>query len=236
MSKPTTTANKSYKSYAITIRPRNGLHNDLDDAVVKWITKYPFYRYVYEKEGEARHLHAQIWLANPIQIDSVRKAYYRLANEHDPDFSAAAKRVACNGIKIAYNEWLEYLTKENIPIQKLPTNPPPSHESWYPSKEEQEKAQRSVDRNADAYFHRLRELWLEDNPDYETHQFTNVDVATFYYKLMFEDKKIAVVRDPKMRKNNAKALLHYIFPNQFAILEMVLTDKDIEIFNLLKEN
>ena len=226
----------AYKSYAITIRPKNGLHNELDDSVIAWICKHPCYRYVYEMEGEARHLHAQIWLDKPLQIDSIRTAYYRIAKIHDPDWSPASKRVACQGIKIAYNEWKDYLNKTNDSIHKLPTNPPPDDDSWYPSLEEQEKAQRSKDRNADAYFHRLRELWLEYNPDYVTHQFTNVDVATFYYQMMFDEKKIAVVRDHKMRKNNTTCLLHYIYPGIDSILNLVMTDKDIELYKLLKDN
>ena len=49
-------------SFCITVRPKNGLHNEYDEAVMKYIKKQNYGAYVHEMEDEARHLHAQIWL------------------------------------------------------------------------------------------------------------------------------------------------------------------------------
>lgn len=223
-----------YSSFCITVRPKNGLHGDHDDAIVKWIERAPYWSYTYEMEAESRHLHAQLWFSKQTTLDNIRKALYRIGKANDPDWGNASQKVQASGVRIAYSDWVEYLSKDNSPTSKLPEDP--THEDWYPSKEEQAKAQRSKDRTADAYFHRLRELWIEEKTEYQIHQFTNVDIAQFYYEQMFLKKTIAVVRDPKMRKNNAKCLLHYIYPGSDSAMEMVLTEKDIEIYNLINKS
>lgn len=220
-------------SICITVRPKNGLQGEYATSVEKWLMKQNYYVYVYEMEDEARHLHAQLW--GKYQRDNVRKALYRIAEKFDLDWSPASKKVLGSGVKYGYNDefYKKYMIKENKPVY----GPIPEDTSiYYPSLEEQENIKNKATRVADAYFNNLRNEWLEQNPEYETHQFTNVDVAKFYYNMMFKDKKIAVIRNDMQRKQNAKCLLHYIYPNLFCVKEMVLSNSDVEIFNLFKES
>ena len=77
-------------SFCITVRPKNGLHNEYDEAVMKYIKKQNYGAYVHEMEDEARHLHAQIWLTPQREnhdINSIRKALFRIGQKFDPDWS-----------------------------------------------------------------------------------------------------------------------------------------------------
>ncbi len=214
------------RSYVLTIRPRNGLHNEYAIAVENYVRKFPYGAYVYEMEHEARHIHAQIFLEKHTDINDIRKALFRIAEKTDPDWSEGSKRVLSQGVVHAYNDdWThKYCTKDgDLPYCNFPEDTQP----YYPDKATQEKAMASRQRVADAYFNRLKDLWHE-RPDGATrHPFSHVDVALFYYDQMFKDKTIAVVRNDRDRKSNARCLFHYIFPHANA-LEMVLSQTDID--------
>lgn len=223
-------------SFAITVRPKNGLHKEYDTAVIKWIKKQKYGAYVHEMEDEARHLHAQIWIDETRQKDrnDIRKALFRIAEKYDPDWSGASKKVLSQGVKYAYNDDFvdKYCTKENeIEYMKMPLDT----SIYYPTPEEQEEIKRKATRVADAYFDHLKREWEEQNPEYEYNYIeTPYHVGKFYYDLMFKEKKIAVVRDDRSRKQNAKCLLHYLFPHSQSIMDMILTKEDSEKYLMLK--
>ena len=226
-------------SFCITVRPLDGLHGDYDDAIMKFIQKQNYGVYVHEMEDEARHLHAQIWLTTDREqhkIDNIRKALFRIGQKYDPNWSPAAKKVLSKGVKYAYSNYFveKYMTKDNtIEYDCRPENP----DDYYPSLEEQEEAKKKATRVADAYFDHLAREWNEHYPDYEFNFHTTIfDVAKFYYDLMFKEKKIAVIRDDKARKQNAKCLLHYLFPHQQSIMELVMTKEDREQYLLFKDS
>lgn len=216
-------------SFAITVRPKNGLHNEYDAHIIKWLEKQQYFAYVHEMEHEARHLHAIIW--GKYCINNIRKTLFRFASKYDADWGPASKKVLSSGVKFVYNDMFhtEYMIKDGpydnscLPPDTLP---------YYPTEEEQEEIKKKSTRVADAYFHHLKEEWDLHNPDYVPHQHTNVDIAYFYYDLMFKQKKIAVLCDDRVRKQKCKALLHYIFPCHESKKDMFLSKNDIEIFNI----
>ena len=182
-------------------------------------------------EAEARHLHAQIWIPKTDR-NNIRKALFRIAEKHDPDWGSASKKVLSNGVRYCYNDDFinEYVTKDS---ELEYSNIPEDTFSYYPSEEEQEKLQ-AKKKCADAYFDRLKDLWLEQNPDYQIENYiiSQMDVALFYYDQMFKDKVVAVVRDDRQRKQNAKCLYHYIYPSEAPKKEMVATAEQIEQYNI----
>lgn len=224
-------------SYAITVRPKNGLHNEYDEAIIKWIKHFTYSCYVHEMEDEARHLHAQIWIPKT-DINNIRKALYRIAEKLDPDWGPASKKVLSSGVKYSYNDdfYTKYMTKDLAPElnSMLPYyNIPENTEEYYPSEEEQAAAKKKAKRVADAYFNHLEEMWIEHNPDYdEFHPIKQLkDISMFYYYQMFINKTIAVIRDARQRKQNAKCLYNYVFKPRD--LDMVMTDADIELYRQL---
>jgi len=222
-----------FRSYCITVRPKNGLHGSYAEAIEKYIRKQTYYVYNYEKTDEARHIHAQIWFEEAVRKTNIQTALKRIAEKQDPDWGPASRKVLVSGVKIGYSDafFEEYIQKDGQ-VQMENWNPPTDTDQYYPTEEEQSKAQAKANCK-DSYFFHLKELWHENNPGYDLHQFTNVDIAEFYYQQMFQAKTIAVIRDAKQRKQISKALNHYIYPYEFAWKEMVLSDKDIELYQLL---
>ena len=224
-----------FKSYCITVNPRGGLHGEYAEAVEKYIRKQSYYVYNYEKEHEARHIHAQIWFEEAVRKTNIQTALKRIAEKRDPNWDASSRKVLVSGVKIGYSDafFEEYIQKDGE-VKMENWNPPDDTSKYYPSQEEQDKVlARSTCK--DAFFHHLKELWHENNPDYEVHQHSNIDIAEFVYIQMFQAKTITVIRDDKQRKQVAKALLHYIYPYEADWKSMVLTEKDIEIYKLLNQ-
>lgn len=213
-----------YRSFAITIRPPSGLtpESEYEKRILSYIKKAEHWVYAFEMEGEARHIHAQIWFTDPRNINDIRKTFFRIGEENDCDWSFAAKKVTSKGIKIAYNDdFIDYIHKQYTDDddgydQFIQANIPPDTSLYYPSKEEQEQvmAKAAINKAADPYFARLKHLWELENPDY-VFTFTKtelIDIPHFYFKQMFELKTIPVIRDAKNRKASCKCLYYYIFP------------------------
>lgn len=223
-------------SFCITVRPKNGLHNEYDHEIMKYIEKHKYGAYVHEMEDEARHLHAQIWIDKKTDMNNIRKSLFRICEKCDPDYSPATKKVLSQGVKFAYNDDFvnKYMIKENEIEYK---NIPEDTTKYYPTEEEQKEFKKKANHVSDAYFNKLKDLWEEEYPEYEfDHNTTKIDIARFYYNLMFRDKKIAVIRDDKMRKANCKCLLHYIYPNQTYMYDMVLTQNEITELKIHNNN
>lgn len=220
-----------FKSFCITVRPRNGLHGGYAEAVEKYIRKQIHYVYTYEKEEEARHIHAQIWFDEPVRKANIQTALKRIAEKHDKDWSAPARKVLVSGVKIAYSDNFmdNYITKDGE-IDMDHYNPPDDTEKFYPTKEEQEKAIAEAE-CADKTFHKLKQIWELENPEYIEHQKTLKDIGLFIYKLMFETKVIAVIKDDRQRKQLVKALTHYIFPYNQSAVSYMFTQEDQNLFN-----
>ena len=224
-----------FRCFCITVRPKNGLHAEYADAIEKYIRKQSYYVYNYEKEHEARHIHAQIWFETAVRKTNIQTALKRIAQKWDPEWSPASRKVLVSGVKVGYSDafFEEYIQKDGQ-VSMDNWKPPSDTALYYPTQDEQDKV---LARAAckDSFFHHLSELWYENNPSYEVHQFTNVDIAEFLYIQMFQAKTIAVIKADKHRKETAKALLHYIFPFDSDWKSTMLTDKDIETYNLLNQ-
>lgn len=228
--------NGKYRSYALTIRPKDGIPVDsnLEKDLIKYVEKKQYYAYVFEKEDEARHFHAQIWLEVPTRKDDIQKTLKRIQGKHDPNWGPASQKVLVSGVKIAYNDSFSdnYLSKEYDSIY----NPPNDTTEYYPTEEEQ-TAVRNRAQAVDKGFHKLQELFNEDNIELSADPIEALgQVGRWYYKIMFIDKKIPVIIDDKRRKQTCKCLLHYIRPMISTAVNMNLTKEDCEHYILIQEN
>lgn len=225
-----------FKSFCITVRPKDGLHGEYAAAVEKYIKKQQYYVYQYEKEAEAKHIHAQIFFEEPVRKSNIQTALKRIAEKHDNNWGAASRKVLVSGVKIAYNDNFmdNYITKENGTIAMDQYNPPPNTEEFYPSEAEQSAAQAAANA-ADNHFHKLKTLWELHNPDYSEHQKTLKDIGLFIYNLMFVDKVIPVIQDDRRRKQLAKALTHYIFPYNQSAVNYMFSQEDVAAFQNIQD-
>lgn len=225
-----------FKSFCITVRPKDGLHGEYAAAVEKYIKKQQYFVYQYEKEAEARHIHAQVFFEEPVRKSNIQTALKRIAEKHDKNWNAASRKVLVSGVKIAYNDNFmdNYITKENSTISMEAYNPPPSTDEYYPSEAEQAAAQQAANA-ADNHFHKLKCLWETHYPDYTEHQKTLKDIGLFIYKLMFDDKVIPVITDDRRRKQLVKALTHYIYPYNQSPTSFMFTQEDIAAFQNIQD-
>lgn len=148
----------SYRSWCITIRPRDGIKEDLVEKVKKWLNRQSYSFAVLEKEGHERHLHAQVWFDEARARGDVCKQVQRIVEPCILDWDTAQKKVLRQGVKIAYSDWyLDYLAenelKEEVP-NIIVNNPPPCSLDYYPSEEEQDKVKsiaKAVDQQLASY-------------------------------------------------------------------------------------
>lgn len=223
-----------YRSFAITVRPQQGIVKDseLEQELIKYLRKKIYYAYVFEKEHEARHLHAQIWLDVSTRKDDIQKTLKRIQGKYDPNWSPASQKVLVSGVKIAYNDSFadNYMNKENEAVY----NPPNDTTEYYPTEEEQEKVRNKANA-VDRHFHHLKELFEEDNIELDVIHAKALDqISQWYYKVMFKDKKIQVVIDDKRRKQTVKCLLHYIYPAVCYARDLNLTKEDKEQIEIIE--
>lgn len=223
--------NTKFKSFCITVRPRNGLHGEYAEAVEKYVRKQKWFVYNYEKEAEARHIHAQIFFEEAVRKSNIQTALKRIAEKHDKDWSASSRKVLVSGVKIAYNDNFmdNYITKENETIPMDQYNPPPNTEEFYPSEAEQNAAIAAANA-ADSLMHSLKCKFEEKYPDYQQHQKSLKDIGLFIYELMFVDKEHPVIADDRRRKQLVKALTHYIFPYNQGVNNYMFTMEDNAMF------
>jgi len=202
-----------YKSYAVTVRPRNGLSDLTMSELAKWVAKQDYGVLVIESESESRHAHLQVWFNEGRERGKITTAMQRICDRTIEDFDNAQLKVLRSGVKIAYSDWYaDYLIdnkeKEDsdglgeVVYIKVPDNPL----EFYPTEEDQQKVQDKVNA-VDKYYHKLLELWNEwwyGGPVMQT------NVASFLADMEFKSKKITVIRDNKTRHNTCRNLYHYI--------------------------
>lgn len=197
-----------YKSWAFTIRPRNGFPKTLDDKVIDWAKRQDGAFLCFEKDGIERHIHGQIWTDIPREKGTVNRSIERLCANHIDEWDTAQSVVLRRGTKIAYNDdyITEYLSKEdNI----LYNNPPEDTSLYYPTQEEQDKVIRKSNA-VDTHYHQMN----EDLKEYmEKHEITKIttkfQVATFLNDMIYISKKYKVIKQKKDRTDLCNNLYYY---------------------------
>lgn len=200
------TAVDKYKSFALTIRPKDGAGPVHDDLLCKFVQKYCEYYYVVsEKLGMDRHLHAGIFLKKPLSRGEVCTMLVRVYRELEDD----EKRVLRQGVRIMYNfDFISsYLDKDDDTEVVLNCLPEEAHlESYWPPSKAQAKAKAAA--AVDKYYANLERLWYEHvSPGVEVRRET---VRNFLFDMMYSKRLIRVIRDDKSILQTAKHLERYI--------------------------
>lgn len=228
----------SYKSWAFTIRPRDGVEKDspLQIAIVKWCMKQDYYFLCAEGKDEARHLHGQVWYDSPRDKGTINKSLERICEKHVNTWDPAQKKVLRSGTKIAYSsDFIEnYLSKED---QWILNACPENEEDYYPSEEEQNKVQGAANA-VDKRYHRLSEMFKEYNGNNFQHHCSDLRkkeiLAKWLGNQMFKEKTIPVIADKKHRTQLLESLKAYLWDESH--IDMWLTKEDYENIKDFKEN
>lgn len=205
-----------YKSYAFTVRPRDGATVTHDGLLVSFLRKYCQYWYVVsEKTEEERHLHAGAFFKKAHTRCNMTIMLKRVFKDMEDD----EKRVLAKGVRIMYNmDFIEeYLNKDDDTVVISDNMAEASYlEGYWPPTQEQDraKAQMAVDK----YYAKLECLWYEhQSPGVEVRYET---VCAFLSRMMNKERLIRVIADDRKLKQTAMALSRYIRKDDRYVVEL----------------
>lgn len=220
MSDPTP---QKFRTYALTLRPLNGVTDSTISNVTKWIKKRStHYHIVTEKTGSERHIHAALYLKTDVTKVNFRNVWIRLCKAEgltDQEITVARK-----GVKILYsNDFIDnYLDKDDdteVVESCLPEMK--SLEQYYPPKPVERSGTK---RKCSAYYYELEELWhkhkrplLEVNSENCRH---------FLFNMMYNERCINVIRDDKTIIQTARHLTRWLNKADESTIELAPFEKE----------
>lgn len=203
------------KVFAITHRPKDGVTNEDIDKLTDYVKKKgDYYKVITEKEGHERHIHAVVYMKEPALCRNVRRAILNLFPQLRPE----EKMVLRQGVKVSKSiQWLDYLDKGDSTVVIASNLPEESCiESYYPKRSETTHVPKKS-----AYYFQLEELWYEyrremlvANPENCRH---------FLFNMMYNERKIDVIRDDKTIIQVSRHLARYINKCKESVIEHQVT-------------
>lgn len=229
-----------YRSFCLTVRPRNGLKGPLEEALKKYCKSFPFYQMVLEGENESKHAHIQIWSETPTTKGDTNKKLERVCAKAYEDWDQNQCKVLRTGTKIAYSDWIEnYCVDNDLKGESniILDNRPLDSDPYYPSEEEQEKCKR----RSQAVDQQMCKLELLFEEWYDIHgNSQSIDiklVGTFLSDMMFSARKIVCVKQGRDRYSLCTTLHAYITkrvdPSLF-MKDIQLSKKEQQIDEIIK--
>jgi hypothetical protein len=209
-----------YKSFTFTISVVEGVEEDFQEYLIKWLSKQDFALGVIEKnKAGVLHAHGQIWNH---KASLTKHDKFKVLKEYIKKNCPLSYGSIALNIKIAYNNgYIDYCEKDAVRVlaNNLPSGDHPDS-YWYPSQEEQEKV-KAVALAADKKYHNYKcdyEEWSAEmdppDPDFcwsDKRDFLKKRVATFLNEMIYIEKKYPVISQKKIRIEVCKNLYMYIY-------------------------
>lgn len=198
-----------FRSFAFSVRPRDGVqeNSDLENSIIKMVTKYNGF-VASEMEDTQRHLHGQMFFEKPKSSNDVNDKMLNVVCErHIKDWDMEQKRCLFGGTRHAYNDdwYLNYTNKPDSIMLADCFDQIKDRTSYYPTKEDQEKAQ--AKHNAvDKLFHHLCELYTQDPCPIQSIE----QVKKWFYIQMYVKKTVRVIEDKRKFNQRVNSLYHYL--------------------------
>jgi len=210
--------NLKFKTFAITIRPRDGIDDDAIAVVNDWIRKRcEYYHVVTEKTGSARHIHAALYLRLEITKSNMNTLLCRLGSKIGLDNDEIS--VLRKGLKILYsNDFVtSYLNKDDD-TKVISTSLPESKflDSWYPPKP-LSRNKKHIQRHS-KYYWELEALWFQHKRPIE--EVNTQNVRNFLFNMMYCKRLIPVIRDDKSIVQTARHLTRFINKKDESTIEL----------------
>lgn len=207
-------------TFALTIRPRNGVTDSMISTIVNWIkSRCLYYLIVTEKLDSARHVHAGIVLKKEVTRSNLCMSLSRLLND---SLDHEERRVFLSGIKIMYNDdWINnYLNKDDDTVIIESSLPEAGFlESYYPVQETTTRKPR-----CSAYYVNLERLWYENKiPGTEVNTLV---VRDFLFELMYNKRVIDIIRDDKGIVQVARHLVRFLKKATESTIELAPFEKE----------
>lgn len=215
---------QKFSTYALTIRPRNGITDSQVQVCVEWIRKRcTYYHIVTEKTGSARHLHAGCYLKTPVLRSNMALVLVRLGKSlelQDDELS-----VLRSGLKIMYNGdfCAAYLDKDDDTEVVASNLPEVRHlESFYPPKPQEAETKKAARHSAQYW--ELEKLWYEHMRPID--EVNTQNARNFLFSMMYEKRLIGVLRDDKAIIQVARHLVRWINKTAYSTIELPPFEKE----------
>lgn len=210
-----------FQSYALTIRPMDGITDSQISLTTKWIKRNcDYYHIVTEKTGTERHVHAGIFLKTPKTRSNISQMLMQLFK----DLTTTEKSVLRKGIRIMYNgDFVKnYLNKDDDTLVIESSLPEQGHmESYFPPKPEPKD---STTKKCSLYYHELERLWFEHRgPATEVNTLTTRD---FLFDVMYNKRVLPVIRDDKQIIQVSRHLTRWLNKVDVSTIELPPFEKE----------
>jgi len=229
----------SYSTYAITIRPTDGITDEQISAVDVWLAKScDHYVAITEKTGKDRHLHAALYLKKSTTRSNLNNRILALKGL-DGTLSANEKAVLRKGTRIMYNDDFakNYLTKgdDTKPIgSDMPEDN--DDEGWealqalYPEKDD-DRAKKKFE-GSKWYFEQEKAFHSDDYAgEWYTAKVAAPEIAAFLHQRMYVGRRIEVISDPRVLNQKIVALTKFIeskpIPSPYALTAQPMEQENI---------
>lgn len=210
------------RTYALTIRPLDGITDDQVTMVSRYIKRQcDYYHVVTEKTGSARHIHAGLILKNPKSRSNFVTDVLRMFKNLSP----SEKSVLRQGIKIMYNfDFINcYLSKDDDTVVIDSCLPEKGHiESFFPPKPLPTETVKV--KKCSLYYHELEDLWYKHvTPGTEL---STVEARRFLAKMMYSERCVPVIRDDKQIIQTARHLVRWLSKVEDDVWELPPFEKE----------
>lgn len=210
------------KTFALTLRPIDGVTDDQIDLLCKWVKKKCLYYFlITEKTMAARHVHAGLIMKNACTRANIVTYMMRLFSDLTPQ----EKTVFRSGIKIMYNPDFigNYMNKDDDTVEILKNLPEVGHlEAFFPPRPVPMEAAKV--KKCSIYYHELEKLWYEHTtPGYEIH---TRNARNFLFEVMYNHRCLPVIRDDKMIIQTARHLVRWLNKSTESTIELPPFEKE----------
>lgn len=210
---------QKFSTYAVTLRPRNGVTPSQVAAVSTWIKKRCTHYYIVtEKSDHEIHLHAALYLRVSVTRSNFVTVYVRLLKTFELDIEELS--VARKGVRILYsNDFItNYLDKDDDTVVVATCLPEMALlNQYYPPKPVVVDSD-SRTKKCSAYYHSLEELWHKyKRPLMEVN---TVNVRHFLFNMMYNERCINIIKDDKTIIQTARHLTRFLNRAQECTFEL----------------
>lgn len=214
-----------FKTYALTVRPRDGITEQQLGALATWIRKRSdHYHIVTEKTASARHVHAALYLKVAVSRSNFVVVFARLLKQFGLDFEEMA--VAKKGVKILYNNDFVtcYLNKGDDTVVVASSLPEVSRlDAYYPPKPEVASRVSRTEQHSKYYWH-LESLWHKHvPPTYEVH---TLNARDFLFRMMYHERCLPVIKDDRQIIQVARHLTRWLNRVTTSTIELPAFEKE----------
>lgn len=187
---------QKFKTFAFTLRPRDGVTDKQIQKLNKYIrNKCEYWHVITEKTDDERHVHAALVMKEPTTRSNISTYLSRMYKDLEDD----EHKVMLSGLKIMYNEDFirKYMDKDDDTVV-VDSNLPEEGflESYFPPKPKEEgvKAKRQLAYHQ--YMKELEALWREHQP---VHVEVNTEnVRDFLFNMQYNKRLIGLIDDKKL--------------------------------------